>query len=279
MTRTTSALLFTSLAILSTNCIFGSDDDDDGQVAAERQSFAAEYCQLAQPCCAGLGYSGTACEGQIAARVPLDFDPASGRACLDAIRAGSGREDFCGWGMYLGLVDACAVLGRRGDVPVGGKCHNAVTGVECAPSAEGKVACIFGDGGSICQVQALALTEGDACDADSNDDGTLPAGESLSGGPARERGAYCDRSRGLYCDYETTRTCLKQTPAGAACPLSVACAVGTYCSFDPKVCTPLGADGAACVGDVTCASTYCDKQTKRCSNKGSPEYLGPLCGQ
>jgi hypothetical protein len=274
MTRTTSALLFVPLAIFSAHCNFGDDE-----VAGERQAFVAEYCQLAQPCCAGLGYSGAACEGQTAARVPRDFDPVSGRACLDAVRAASGGENFCARSLFLSNFDACAVLGRRGNVPVGGECNDAVTGVECAPSPAGKVACVFGDGGSVCQVQALALVEGDACDADSNDDGTLPAGASLSGGPARDRGAYCDRSRGLYCDYKVTHTCLKQKPAGAACDLLNSCVVDAYCTFDTEVCVPLIANGTACVGDITCASRHCDNQTKLCSAQGAANNLEPLCGR
>lgn len=262
-----------SLGLLSAHC----KGDDDETVDA-RRDFITDYCRLLQPCCQGAGYSGRACEGEVSSGVPRDFDPASGRACLDAVRAASAGADFC-LESILRVNDACTLLARRGDVPLGGECHDAATGIECAPSPEGQVTCAFGDGRAVCQLQTLVADEGAECIEDSNEDGTLPRAVASSA-PATDRGSYCDRTKGLFCNY-TTHRCEPRVPVGGACPVYTSCVAGAYCNSDTDNtdnCAPRKANGAACLSDLECASGACDLATRRCADKKWP-YLAELCGQ
>jgi hypothetical protein len=266
------------LALLSTHCDTGDndDDDDDDDDVGTRRAFITEYCQLVRPCCEASGYSGGSCENQLGISLPLNLDPASGRACLDAIRAASGGVHFCSKGLLLRDVTACERIERRGNVPVGGECRDTIAGVDCAPSAEGPVACVAGGGGVLCQLQSLGA-EGDACVADSHDDGTLPGG-AVTSEPATEPGKYCDRSKGLWCDNFDHR-CVKRLSAETDfCTLSESCAEGTYCKFGGARCVPLSTDGAACESETECLSGHCNQETKQCDGKGREPFLRQLCG-
>lgn len=260
------------LALFFTQCKTETNEDNEG-AGLSRQTFIAQYCQLAAPCCVGSGNPGSGCEGAFGSAVPTSFDSASGQACLDAVRANSSREHFCSKGLLLSDVPACKVLSPRGNVAVGGTCNDAVTGVECAPPPHGHVACVFGEGKQICQLQELG-GEGASCVEDSNDDGTLPSGASLDVAVS-EKGRYCNRSEGFHC---VSQKCAKLAAIGAACTDSESCAANAYCDYGTKVCKAVGANGAACVGDVECASRYCDVKSKQCSSTGSPTFLKLLCG-
>jgi hypothetical protein len=252
--------------------------DATGASGVGSEDFVRQYCQIAAPCCTAAGVSGGGCETAVSTIVPAQLDAENGKACLDGLKAASGAEHFCTSGLILPadaarLVPACGSLGVRGAVPVGGACNDAVTGAECARSPQGHVACVFGAGKQVCQVQSLG-GEGDTCVEDSQDNGTLAYGVSLDV-EAKETGTYCDRSKGLHCD---GGKCTKQAAVGGACADDASCTPDAYCSFDTKKCTARAADDTSCRIDAECASRSCDNATKKCSSTGSPSVLKTTCG-
>lgn len=255
--------------LLFTQCKTETNDEGSGLT---RQKFIEQYCQLANSCCVGAGYSSDGCAGGFGSVVPTSFDAASGQACLDAVRGNSSRGHFCTKGLFLSDVPACKVLSPRGNVVVGAECRDAVTGVECAPSPQGHVACVFGQGKSICQLTEVG-SEGSDCVGDSNDDGTPPSGTSVDVAVG-EKGTYCNRAEGLHC---VSQKCTKLVPIGAVCTDSESCALGAYCPFDTKVCKAVAANGTPCKGDVECASKHCAPGSKQCSSVGDTVFLQMLC--
>jgi hypothetical protein len=253
--------------LLLTHC---KTESEGTGAKSDRDAFIAQYCELAAPCCSG---SSNGCTNAIGKAVPANFDPASGKACLDAIRLNSTDEHFCSKGLFLSDVEACRRLSTRGTLAVGEACNDAVTGAECAPSPDGPVACVFGQGKQICQLQALG-SDGASCVADSDDDGSLPPGVSLDVAVS-EKGTYCNRADGLHC---VDGKCGKLAAVGASCTDFEGCAVGAYCSYAEKLCKALVADGAPCTGDDSCASNHCDSRSGQCSSASAPVFLDLLCG-
>jgi hypothetical protein len=242
-----------------------------------RQDFVRQYCQLAASCCAASAVSGGDCETNVGLAVPSKLDPGRGQECLDGIKARSGDEHFCSNGVDLIAasmrVPACSALGGSGTVPVGGEYKDAVTGVECAPSPQGHVACVFGKGKQLCQIQRLGA-DGEISVGDSNDNGTLSFGASIDS-ETEETGTYCDRSKGLHC---IAGKCTRQVAVGAACVNDVGCTADAYCAFDTRVCTTLAADGMTCGGGHECASRSCDAETKKWTSIAHRSVLEHVCG-
>ena len=113
------------------------------------------------------------------------------------------------------------------------------------------------------EVELLKLGEGQPCVGDSKSDGALPTGVSLDIAPTAE-GAYCNRATGVVCK---AGTCAKAIAAGQPCARDGDCAAGAFCSFSTQTCETLHADGAACVGEVQCASGNCEVGRNTCTTK------------
>jgi hypothetical protein len=255
------------LALPFVQCTTNAGEDSAASTLS-RQDFITHYCELGAPCCAGRG---NACESNIDPVVPQDFDSARGQGCLDAIGANSRGAHFCSSGFFMSDVPACRILSPRGNVAIGAACANAVTGVECAPSPEGQVACVYGKGGAICQVEVLGV-EGASCVGDSHDDGTLGLGGSIDDAPST-KDTYCDRSKGLHC---VEQKCAKQAALGQPCAISESCGAHAYCALD-GVCKAVVADGSPCRVEAECESKNCLEN--QCSSAGPPVFLQILCGR
>ena len=186
---------------------------------------------------------------------------------------------------------------ERGKVAVGGNCNNGENGGECAASPEGQVGCVYGSpGGGVCSVQLLGAEGASGCVADSQLDGSIASGASISV-PTPPKGYYCDRTKSLHCDTATT-LCMKPSAVGGpcayndyecdpaaycdttakkcktriaidgACAFREKCTTGAYCGATSR-CTASLANGEACKGDTQCVSQFCKAGTCAAGFSGS----------
>lgn len=237
----------------------------NGSVGMSPTEFATQYCSLVKPCCDGAGLGPAAgCVHAIASFVPKTFDGNAAQACLDAIRASSSAPLYCNEGASLTDHNACKSLSTaRGSVAVGGSCKDATTNTECATSSEGQVGCVFGKGTSICTVQLRGDEGATPCVYDTGVDGSIPPGASLDTA-VPSKAYYCDRSKGLHCQLSNS-TCVKASAVGQPCQYNdYECVNGAYCDTTAKQCKATVALGSSCTDYRSCgADAYCDKACKK----------------
>lgn len=251
-----SAVLWTLAAGCSTS---------DSSSGLTLTSFADQYCNLIEPCCAheGLSTSGLNCRGLLEPGPRnIMYDETVGGPCLDALRQAQSAPDFC---VTLGgIPSACLRLfreGAPGGRPPGQPCQSDG---DCAPAPGGEAYCgdfntLDGGTNHLC-VQTLTGTAVNApCVGDTT--GALTTGffikepDSPPPGPAY----LCDLSQGVICD-RGTRICTASYGVGSPCTGDSHCVSTAYCELSqPPMCVARSAIGTACANSESCISTaYCD---------------------
>ncbi len=264
--------------------------------AGTAAEFAAQYCQILEPCCAdaGLSTSGSQCRSQIVgAAASLGFSPVAGHACLDAMLAASKSGSFCT--DFLGVTPQCEYLFGGQAVAPGEPCTNDS---ECARAASGSALCFTT--GTCVQTQTGAAGQG-PCVATAFRGAT--ASVQWSGQPP-VTGYTCDVADGVSCnpvthectalaatghpcqadwgcvtsDYCASGSCQPRVAVGAACGnASGECVDTAYCDFFSSwICKPMLPNGSACTGASMCQSSYCNDNAKCASNSTIP--LAMTCG-
>jgi hypothetical protein len=244
-----------------------------GGAAGSSGSFAVDYCNLIEPCCAqaGLNTSGTLCQAFAnAAASEGSYDAAQGQACITGMQAESSSPTFC---TELGNdIPACsmAFTTAGGSVPPGGKC---MQDSDCAKAAGGGATCFFSvafdDGGSTQTQTCVETSVGTAGDGPCV--GVVQASGTLydwtGSGPVPPQGFTCAVADGLTCD-DTTQKCIALATVGQACGADSDCVTSAYCSFGSgqAQCATRLADGASCSSAATgCLSTsFCDPTSMTC---------------
>lgn len=262
-------------------------------------SLAELYCDyLAQPCCApaNLAYNKAACRAKVgsmflAAPKVANYDPAKGKACLDALSltintgkcqdspTDSSAEGRCSTGSNSASgigSPACGWLddtGTTGTKKLGETCANSK---DCVKSPLGEVSCTSytADGVTtkFCQVWATSY-EGEGCN-----DG-WPSSTVANPTVAHE----CASGAGLRCDY-VNKVCVALKTDGESCAADDECICGDWCAKGN--CAPQLKNGAPCTvsddpGQHACAKGhYCEPAAKVCAMQkvdGQPCTFGAEC--
>lgn len=260
---------------------------DSAQSDAEK--FAAALCQEYMQCCAkaGLPSGGGFCQMMLGAG---NVDAAAGEKCLADVRAINKKPTFCSEVFSIPSCSNVITPASNGTKKPGEVCSNDS---DCAPSAEGKVACASvtpASGPKIekCQVQVAGKAGDSPCVG--TVDGVVTWGVPSSDSDVLPRAYLCNVKDGVRCDAMTrkctaipklgdacdsssfepcmkdaycdsgTKTCTARKPLGASCDsfASEQCVAGAYCKSATNTCTASLADGAACTSDEECDSRNCD---------------------
>ena len=230
-------------------------------------SAAHALCDNIEPCCAQVGFphDPAACVATRRKKEEDDiaqmrgngatFDAAAATRCIAQIRE---TATACADLTQMPKTADCGAL-YVGTRILGDACDNYV---QCAPSAEGAVACehIRSDVGSdassagpgvasepvegMCMLHKSTSSKGDPC-------GTRTGG----GSPPKVLTECMDRGATLYCNFGT-KACQPRMLSGQSCASDPECALGTHC--DGGKCVPLGAAGDLCTS-ACAAGFYCSR--------------------
>ncbi len=252
---------------------FACGGSDSG--AATSDSFADQYCAVFSPCCAQQNRptDGATCKAFVSAAASgKTYDAAKGSTCLDQVKVGSAKPDFC---QTLDIeAPACSEVyaATGGTVQPGSPCKEDT---DCAPAADGKAECVStpssGTETRICQIQVTGK-EGDTPCVGTKDGSSTSftfTSSGTGGTPVTpSRGFLCNVADGLRCESKEKK-CVRISDVGGPCDgSSNACVKTAYCdgtqTCAPRVTvgSPCGANGvssSACV-----AEAYCDTTEKKC---------------
>lgn len=254
-----------------------------GGSSATSTDFISSYCKMVGQCCGtqNLPSDGATCTALFnALESGNTYDPSQGSQCLDAVSSAASADPmWCAKSSQSGLNTACKNVykkpGGASGVAPGGPCK---TDSDCADGPPGsKAVCAHTFSGnattSTCQIQTPGKAGDGPCLATvvANADGsTSTYGVSSSGSDAGApaMGFTCAQSDGLYCN-DTTKKCTALGAVGAMCSGDQSCAVGTFCSFSSggEKCAARVAIGADCsMSSQSCVDgAYCDQTTKKCT--------------
>lgn len=269
---------------------------DAGPTAAE---FAAQYCQIIEPCCADAGLStrGTLCRGQIDSTT---FNPVAAQECLSAMLAASKNSAFCSDFVGFGSPPQCYYYFFGGvAVPPGESCTSRF---DCAMAAGGSALCFMqtSSTGTCVQTQTGVAGQGPCVATVQGVDtyqvwgnGLLPStgytcdvAEGISCNPTTHKctalsatGHPCQADQDcLTSDYCASGSCQPRVAVGAACGNTSGpeCVTTAYCDFSSSVCKPLLPNGSACTGSFMCQFYNCNDG--KCASLSTPNALAMICG-
>lgn len=276
------SLLLLASAILSACSTSDAAPEESSTGGLTQAQFAEEYCAMATPCCEGNGLPVTGCTAAVRAFLPLAFDGAAGRACLESVRASASGRKFCRDSTLRLHGRGCTALSsERGDVPLGGTCSKVLKGRDCASSVEGPVGCLGSIDAPTCVLQLLGSEGAGPCFGSTE-------GSAYESEPTPPRVFYCDSSKGLHCDSSglSPGVCRKAVALGAPCnPFSEdSCEAGAFC--EDRICVPRATLGTPCTQGFNSAmacpvGSYCDDETCTAllADGAACTEGGPRCAQ
>lgn len=272
-------LVLSGAALSAVVACSGTSGSQGGQGAADKGSFAVQYCQLIAPCCgkANLRTDGVACQNLITG-TSNPYDAAAGTACVQEMNAASQAATFCD-DLGASAAPSCKRVfsTATGAVAPGGACGSDS---DCAPSSAGNVRCRSTSNAKICQVLISGGKEGDS-PCVGTVDGTTTSYTGSSQGTPPSTGYLCDKASGLRCDSTTSRCARLQDPGGP-CTSSEACVATAYCDTAKQLCAARIAAGGACSTSSSCVpEADCNTTSHTCVARlpdGSACKSGSECG-
>lgn len=295
MRASITAVVFRAVLALGLAAVGCGDDGGAGN----KDQFIKQICDAFRPCCeaAGRPSDGAQCRAFYGAFTSSSsYDQSAADACLNEFRAAS---DKCTNSALDTPSCGKVFASNTGSAKPGDACDQDS---DCAPADGGKVECVhaFINNASVqqCQVRMVGKAGSSPCVGTINGNITY----SAAGDTLAPSGYTCDVAEGLGCDEdagacaalpqigETCATgfvqcvsgafcsagmCKAKSAAGGPCDFDSACAEGTYCPTDTKMCKATLADGAACTSSQECTSDDCTNGKCSANNDFTLTFL---CG-
>lgn len=228
-----------------------SSSSEQSSASDDSSSFVSQYCELFTSCCSkyGMKNDGSCVTFFTVSAASGTYDAVAGSACLDKMRAAKDEATFCEASVYP--TPCNWVFKMKGSVAAGEKCAKEA---DCAPAAEGGVACAGAtDAAKICQAQVAGKENDAPCVGTKNDSVTT---FDYGATPTPSRGFLCDEAEGLYCN-SATHACTRTVAVGAKCT---------------------GTTGAECGREGTCATSSMTCEAKPPST-AIPFGINLFCGK